>query len=82
MSAKLIPPDLRPIYEKVAAAERITDSEALQLYASHELNALGVIANLVRDRKNGSVATYIHNQYLNYKVFTCFIIREPACLTS
>jgi aminodeoxyfutalosine synthase len=66
MSAKLIPPDLRPIYEKVAAAERITDSEALQLYASHELNALGAIANLVRDRKNGSVATYIHNQYLNY----------------
>src|SRR5882757_6736397 len=66
MSAKLIPTDLRPIYDKVAAGVRVTDAEALQLYASNDLNSLGTIANLLRERKNGNVATYIHNQYINY----------------
>ena len=65
-TAKLIPPDLRPIYEKTLAAERISDEECLRLYASKDLNALGAIANVVRERKNGNVATYIHNQYINY----------------
>jgi aminodeoxyfutalosine synthase len=66
MSAQLIPPDLRPIYERVAAGERVTDAQALQLYASNDLNALGSIANILRERKNGNVATYLHNQYINY----------------
>ncbi len=65
-TAKLIPPDLRPIYEKTLAAERISDEECRRLYASKDLNALGAIANVVRERKNGNVATYIHNQYINY----------------
>jgi len=66
MSAKLLSPELRPIYDKVLAGGRVTDEEALRLYASHDLNGLGAIANLVRERKNGNVATYIHNQYINY----------------
>lgn len=66
MSAKLIPPDLRPIHEKVVAGQRVTDAEALQLYASNDINALGTIANVLRERKNGNIATYIHNQYINY----------------
>ena len=66
MSAKLIPPDLRPIYENVVAGRRVSDAEALQLYASNDLNALGTIANVLRERKNGNIATYIHNQYINY----------------
>ena len=65
-SARLIPPALRPILEKVLAAERIDDDDALRLYASRDLNAVGAIANVVRERKNGNVATYIHNQYINY----------------
>lgn len=65
-TAKLIPRELRSIYEKVVASERVTDEEALTLYRSNELNALGTIANVVRERKNGNVATYIHNQYINY----------------
>ena len=28
--------------------------------------ALARIANIVRERKNGNVATYIHNRYINY----------------
>ena len=65
-TAKLIPRELRSIYDKVVADERISDDDALTLYQSGELNALGLIANVQRERKNGNVATYIHNQYINY----------------
>ena len=66
LSAKLISPSLRPIYDKVMAKERISEADALSLYESRDLNALGAIANVVRERKNGNIATYIHNQYINY----------------
>jgi aminodeoxyfutalosine synthase len=64
--AKLISEDLRPIFEKVQEGIRIDDAEALRLYRSNDLNGLGMIANVVRERKNGNVATYLHNQYINY----------------
>jgi len=57
---------LTDIAEKVFAAQRITDAEALRLYEAKDLNALGYLANHVRERKNGNVATYILNLYLNY----------------
>lgn len=66
MTARLITPALRPIFDKVVAGLRVTDDEALLLYGSNDLNGLGAIANLLRERKNGNVATYIHNQYINY----------------
>ena len=66
MIAALLPRELRPIHEKVSAGERISDADALTLYASHDLNSLGAIANLVRERKNGNVATYLLNRYINY----------------
>ncbi len=62
----LLPRDLRPIHEKVVAGERVSDAEALRLYATRDINALGRIANIVRERKNGNVATYILNRYVNY----------------
>ena len=65
-AAKLIPKALRPIHEKVLEGGRISDAEALVLYDCNDLNALGAIASVVRERKNGNVATYIHNQYINY----------------
>ena len=66
IAAKLIPSDLQPIYRKVLDGQRISDAECLQLYRSKDLNALGMIANIVRERKNGNVGTYIHNLYVNY----------------
>jgi aminodeoxyfutalosine synthase len=65
-STRLVPQELRPIYDKVVAAERISDSEAACLYRSTDINALGLIANVVRERKNGNRATYILNRYVNY----------------
>ena len=65
-STRLVPQELRSIYDKVVAAERISDSEAARLYRSTDINALGLIANVVRERKNGNRATYILNRYVNY----------------
>src|SRR2546430_11478440 len=66
MNYQLIPKELRPIAEKVEAAQRISEPDALALYRANDLNALGMIANVVRERKNGNYATYIHNRYINY----------------
>jgi aminodeoxyfutalosine synthase len=57
---------LTDIAEKVFAAQRLTDEEGLRLYGVKDLNALGYLANHVRERKNGNVATYVLNHYLNY----------------
>jgi aminodeoxyfutalosine synthase len=66
IAEKLIPADLQPIYRKVLDGQRISDAEGLQLYRSNDLNAIGMIANIIRERKNGNVGTYIHNLYVNY----------------
>src|SRR6266853_5836982 len=66
MNYQLIPKELRPIAEKVEARQRISGEEALILYGANDLNALGMIANVVRERKNANYATYIHNRYINY----------------
>lgn len=66
MKLSLIPATLRSIAEKIDLNERISDEDALQLYRSNDLNALGIMASVVRERKNGNVATYILNRYINY----------------
>jgi aminodeoxyfutalosine synthase len=66
MNYQLIPKELRPIAEKVEAQQRISEADGLALYRANDLNALGMIANVVRERKNANYATYIHNRYINY----------------
>src|SRR5512136_1459969 len=58
--------ELRDLYDKVAAGERISEADALRLFESKDLNALGAIADLARQKKVGDRATYIVNRYLNY----------------
>jgi aminodeoxyfutalosine synthase len=65
-SSRLVPKEMRQVYDKAAAAERINLDEAARLYRSTDINALGLIANIVRERKNGNRATYILNRYINY----------------
>ena len=57
---------LRDLYEKVAAGERISEADALRLFESKDLNTLGAIADLARQRKTGNRASYIINRYINY----------------
>jgi aminodeoxyfutalosine synthase len=66
MNSSLIPSPLRSIADKIENEERISERDALQLYRSNDLNALGMMASAVRERKNGNVATYILNRYINY----------------
>jgi aminodeoxyfutalosine synthase len=58
--------ELGDLYEKVAAGGRITNEEALRLFESKDLHALGAIADVVCRRKNGGRASYIINRYINY----------------
>ncbi len=58
--------ELRGLYEKVEAGHRISEADALRLLESKDLNAVGAIADLVRERKAGNRASYIINCYVNY----------------
>ncbi len=66
MNHSLIPKELRPIAEKIESGQRISEGDALNLYRSNDLNAVGIMASAIRERKNGNVATYILNRYINY----------------
>jgi aminodeoxyfutalosine synthase len=58
--------ELRDIYDKVVAGERISDADALRLFESKNLNAVGAIADFARQKKAGNRASYIINRYINY----------------
>jgi aminodeoxyfutalosine synthase len=58
--------ELRDLYDKVAAGERISEADAQRLYESKDLNTVGAIADLARRRKVGNRASYIINRYINY----------------
>jgi aminodeoxyfutalosine synthase len=58
--------ELRDLYDKVAAGERISEADALRLFESKDLNSVGAIADLARQKKVGNTASYIVNRYINY----------------
>ena len=58
--------ELRDLYDKVAAGQRISEADALRLFETKDLNALGAIADLARQKKVGARASYIVNRYINY----------------
>jgi aminodeoxyfutalosine synthase len=57
---------LRDLAEKVVAGERLTEADALRLFESKDLNAVGALADFARARKVGNRASYILNRYINY----------------
>jgi len=66
MSFLLRQSELRDIHEKVAYDVRISDEDAGRLLTSSDINAVGAIADLARQRKVGNRASFIVNRYLNY----------------
>jgi aminodeoxyfutalosine synthase len=58
--------ELRDLYDKVAAGERISEADALRLFESKDLNAVGAIADLACRKRVGNRASYIINRYINY----------------
>jgi aminodeoxyfutalosine synthase len=57
---------LADLWGKVSAGQRLDEADALRLFESKDLNAVGAIADAVRQRKVGNHASYIVNRYLNY----------------
>jgi len=64
--SSVVSPELRPILKKIEDGRRISQRDGETLYGTQDLNGLGAIANLVRERKNGNFATYLHNRQINY----------------
>ncbi|HEV2021590.1 MAG TPA: aminofutalosine synthase MqnE [Terriglobales bacterium] len=58
-------PRLNPIAEKVTAAQRLDAADALALFRSHDVLALGWLANHVRERMHGNVAYFNVNRHIN-----------------
>jgi aminodeoxyfutalosine synthase len=66
--------DLKKIAEKVINDERITTGEAIILYEKGELGYLGVLANYIREKKNGNYTYFNRNFHIeptNLCVFDC-----------
>jgi aminodeoxyfutalosine synthase len=57
---------LRDLHEKIKAGQRLTEADALRLFESRDLHALGTMAEAANRRKNGLRASYILNRYINY----------------
>jgi aminodeoxyfutalosine synthase len=58
--------ELADLAEKVEAGTRLEADDALRLFSTPDLNALGRLAMLATERKAGNRATYIVNRYINY----------------
>jgi aminodeoxyfutalosine synthase len=58
-------PRLSPIAEKVFARERLSFDDAVALYRSPDILAIGWLANHVRERMHGNVAYFNVNRHIN-----------------
>ena len=50
----------------IAAKTRLTDADCLRLFASRDLNAIGLLANAARERRHANVGYFILNRHINY----------------
>lgn len=58
--------ELADMAERIQAGDRLSEADALRLFETRDLNALGRLADAANQRRNGRRATYILNRYLNY----------------
>jgi len=56
---------LRPVLDKVIAGERLSFADGMALYRSPDILAVGYMANIVRERKHGSVTYFNVNRHIN-----------------
>jgi len=66
MEKFIVQAGLGDIMEKVRNGERLSREDALNLYRHNDILAVGYLANIVRERKNGDNAYFIYNQHVNY----------------
>jgi aminodeoxyfutalosine synthase len=58
-------PRLKDIAPKVLAGERLSSEEGLALFESHDLLALGWLANHVREKRHGNICYFNVNRHIN-----------------
>jgi aminodeoxyfutalosine synthase len=56
---------LADIHDKVMDGKRLSFDDGVRLFESRELMAIGAMANVVRERKNGNDAYFVRNMHLN-----------------
>ena len=66
MLSEISDPKLRVIGKKILNQTRLDEKDGLALYETYDLLGLGMLANHVREKKNGNRAYYIINQHINY----------------
>lgn len=54
------------IFRKVLEGERLSGDDGLALHRCPDLNLVGAMANLVRERRHGKLAYFVRNQHINY----------------
>lgn len=57
---------LADIFDKVQAGERLSGADGLRLYETPDLQAVGALANIVRERKSGNFAYFNRNLRIDY----------------
>jgi aminodeoxyfutalosine synthase len=60
------PSELFDLIEKVKMGERLDHDAGVRLMNSQDILALGYMANIVRERKNGNQTYFIVNRHFNY----------------
>jgi aminodeoxyfutalosine synthase len=63
---RAVGPELIDLYRKVEAGERLSREDGIRLYETPNLTGVGVLANLVRERRHGAKTYYVRNQHINY----------------
>jgi len=90
MDAAIARAGLEGVRRKVLEGRRLSGDDGLRLYACTDINALGHLANIVRERRNGDVCYFVRNQHINYTnvcnkdcKFCAFYVRvnDPAGYT-
>jgi aminodeoxyfutalosine synthase len=56
---------LEPVAQKVLAGERLTVADGVALYESHDVLAVGWLANHVREQRHGNLCYYNVNRHIN-----------------
>lgn len=62
----MMPPELRPIYDKVVAGERLTLEDGITCLETHDLHALGYLADTARRLRVGEHVYFNNNVHINY----------------
>ncbi len=66
MSVRLEDQGLAEIASRIEAGLRLSEADAVRLFQSTDLHALGGLADLANRRRNGDRVSYILNRYINY----------------